>query len=174
MGCTYTNWQKLGSDTNDMKGTSEIERKSHVVSLAANRPETKNTLRITEPYAAITIELGALKKTLGMHTNDKYALKSSYDRIFRNWGLYFTMWLPEELKPKGSLAAYQWDLEMVASIAILAKATPGQGHIIKDVLKNFVEAQGTFRVPALQDVLQVIDYIYQRTGLINVMISSSN
>ncbi|KAH4006062.1 hypothetical protein HBI56_098500 [Parastagonospora nodorum] len=153
--------------------TSETERKSHIVSLGANRPETKNTLRITEPYAAITIELDALKKTLGMHTNDKYALKSSYDKIFRNWGLYFTMWLPEELKPKGSLAAYQWDLEMVASIAILAKATPGQGHILKEVLKNFVEAQGTFRVPVVQDVLQVIDYIYQRAGLINAKMTKT-
>jgi hypothetical protein len=52
------------------------------------------------------------------------------------------MWLPEELNPEKSFKKYEWDLLMVASIAILAKATPGQGHTIKDILKNIVEARG--------------------------------
>lgn len=84
------------------------------------------------------------------------------------------MWLPEGLKSKGFLVACQWDLQMVASIAILAKATPGQGDILKDILKNVVEAQGGVYVLVVQDVLQVIDYIYQRAGLINTKVSSSN
>jgi hypothetical protein len=53
----------------------------------------------------------------------------------------------------------------VASVAILAKATPGQGHIIKDILKSIVEARDTLRVPVHQDILQIIDYVYEHAGL---------
>jgi hypothetical protein len=156
-----------------MKELNEIERKSHIVSLGARKPETKNTHRITEPYPAISIDLYQLEQTIQMHVMDKYSLRASYDKIFRNWGLNFTMWLPEEMKPKESLKKYEWDLSMVASIAILSKATPGQGHIIRDILKNIMEAQGALRVPTQQVVLQTIDYVYEKAGLIATSVGSS-
>jgi hypothetical protein len=83
------------------------------------------------------------------------------------------MWLPEELKPEKSFKKYEWDLLMVASIAILAKATPGQGHTIKDILKNIVEARGGTLGTIQQDVLQTIDYVYEQAGLIATSVGSS-
>jgi hypothetical protein len=84
------------------------------------------------------------------------------------------MWLPEELNPEKSFKKYEWDLLMVASIAILAKATPGQGHTIKDIPKNIVEARGgALWVSIQQDVLQTIDYVYEQAGLIATSVGSS-
>jgi hypothetical protein len=80
------------------------------------------------------------------------------------------LWLPEEMKPKGTLINYQWDLRMLASLAILAKATPGQGHIVKDIIKDIVKDQG---IPTEQDVLHSIARIYEHAGLIASQVGSS-
>jgi hypothetical protein len=80
------------------------------------------------------------------------------------------LWLPEDMKSLGTLINYQWDLRMLASLAILAKATPGQGHIVKDIIKDVVEDQG---VLTEQVVLHSIIRIYERAGLIASQVGTS-
>jgi hypothetical protein len=78
--------------------------------------------------------------------------------------------LPEDLKPKGSLVNHQWDSRMLASLAILAKATPGQSQIVKDIIKKDVRSQD---VLTELDVLRVISHIYERAGLVASQVCSS-
>jgi hypothetical protein len=91
-----------------------------------------------------------------------------------NWGLQFTMWLPEDMKPVKSTESmgwgYKWDPRMLATVAILAKAIPGQGHFVKDILCTIVEA----RVPTEQNLLDTTTRIYERAGLIALQVCSSS
>jgi len=153
---------------------TEIEKRNHIVSIGANRPETKNILRIVETYPAIEVEIAALKKADAMQLATSYSLAASYQKISNNWGMSFMMWLPEELKPKSSFVTYQWDLRMVALIAIFAKATPGQGHITKGILKTIVDAQTNVGIPTVPDVMQAITLIYERAGLVALQVCSSS
>jgi hypothetical protein len=155
---------------NKVKELTDTEKKGHMASLGARKPETRNTLRITETHFAVTAELAALEKATAAQVGVAYSLSVSYQKITTNWGLVFSMWLPEELKPKESFSNYQWDLRMVATVAILSKATPGQGHIIKDIIKGVAGGQG---VLTEQDVLRTITHIYERAGLIALQVCSS-
>jgi hypothetical protein len=130
-------FQETSFRTNRVKELTDAEKKGHIVSIGANRPETRNTLRISEPYAAVVAELDALKKVNAAQLNATYSLSMSYN---------------------------EWELRMVASVAILAKATPGQGHILKDIIKDVVGSQGALTE---QHVVRTITRIYERAGLIS-------
>jgi hypothetical protein len=53
--------RKVRFITDKVKGFSELEKKKHILSVGANKPEIRNMLRITEPYGAFVIELDRLK-----------------------------------------------------------------------------------------------------------------
>jgi hypothetical protein len=153
-----------------MKELTEVDKKDHIISLGARKPETRNTLRIAETYPVVTAALDALKKANAQQLGTTYTSNASRDKIAMHWGVPFILWLPEEMKPKGTLLNYQWDLRMLASLGIQAKATPGQGHIIKDIIKDIVEGEG---VLTEQVVLHSITRIYERAGLIASQVGSS-
>jgi hypothetical protein len=153
-----------------VKELSEVEKRSHIISIGANKPETRNTLRITEPYAAVVIELDRLKNANAHQLTTTYALNASGDKINLYWGVPFILWLPEEMKPQGSMINYQWNPRMLASLAIIAKATLGQNQIVKDIIKKVAGGQG---VLTEHDVLRAITHIYKSAGLVNLEVRSS-
>lgn len=71
---------------------------------------------------------------------------------------------------------YTWDARMIATLAILAKATPGQGNILKDLLVDVVRARvqgdgSQMCVPTEKDILDIIKVIYERAGSIAQQVS---
>jgi hypothetical protein len=153
-----------------MKALTEVEKKNHIMSLGARMPETRNTLRIVESHSAVMGALDALKTANEQQLGTTFTAAASRDKINMHWGVPFMLWLPEDLKPKGSLVNYQWDSRMLASLAILAKATLGQSQIVKDIIKKDVRSQD---VLTEQGVLRVIAHIYERAGLVASQVCSS-
>jgi hypothetical protein len=149
--------------TDKVKELYEVEKKKHITSIGANKPEIRNTLRITEPYGAVLVELDRLKEANPQQLAVTYSLGASRDKIDQYWGLPFMLWLPEEMEPQSSMINYQWNPRMLAALAIIAKATLGQGQIITDIIKKIAGGRG---VLTEHDVLRAITHIYKRAGLI--------
>jgi hypothetical protein len=57
---------------NKVKELTDTENKGHMVSLGARKPETRNTLRITETHSAVTAELAALEKATAAQVDVAY------------------------------------------------------------------------------------------------------
>jgi hypothetical protein len=155
--------RKVDFITDKVKELSEVEKKKHIASIGANKPEIMNTLRITEPYGAVLVELDRLKEANSQQLAVTYSLGASGDKIDQYWGLPFMLWLPEEMEPQSSMIDYQWNPRMLAALAIIAKATLGQGQIITDIIKKIAGGRG---VLTEHDVLRAITHIYKKAGLI--------
>jgi len=136
------------------------------MSLAKHLPETYEFLRIAEPYPFIERDLKTLRNASAAQLATFYAPKASNQTILRNWSMQITDWLRAELVSHwANTWQTHWDPRMLATVGILARATPAQGHITQRILVEVLEASGGVRIPTEKDVGDTIKLIYKRAGL---------
>jgi hypothetical protein len=135
------------------------------VSLTARNSKTRNRLRITGFCAATKSSLEALDLSNALQHGTNYSLDNPRAKILHNWGFHFTLWLPGSLKPVARSAAYGVDQSTLAMVAILAKATPRQSHIIIEILKAHVKTKSYTGALTKEWVLELVESVYEAAGL---------
>jgi hypothetical protein len=138
---------------------TEVKRRDHIGSLARRDPKTRNCLRITEGYTDTKKRVDAAREATAMQLETNYTPRASKKKIYIHWGVHFTMFSPNNLKPPVD------DVKMLALLAILAQATPGQSRIVKKILVDLEEKDGRSRVLNEGWVLKAIELIYREAGL---------
>jgi hypothetical protein len=145
---------------------TESKRRDHIGSLARDNPETRNYLRITEPYLITKRNIDAVRNVTAMQLETNYTPDASKDKIYRNWGVHFAVFFPQSMRPPVALGQYEAEEKMLALLAILAKATPGQSRIVKEILVDLKETDGCFGEVKEIWVIKAIDPIYRNARLI--------
>jgi hypothetical protein len=147
---------------------SEPDKCFHIGTLARDFPETRNYLRITEPYLTTKGNVKAVRNAPAMHLETNYAREASKEKIYRSWGVHFALFFPESLRPPVAMGQYRADAKMLALLAILAKAMPGQNRLVKEILVDLEGADGCYGVVNETWVIKAIDRIYRNAGLVVV------
>jgi hypothetical protein len=145
---------------------TESKRWYHIGALARDFPETRNYMRITKPYLTTKRNVEAVRNATAMQLETNYAREASKEKIYRNWGVHFALFFPESLRPPVALAQYGADAKMLALLAILAKATPGQNRLVKQILVDLEGTDGCYGVVNETWVIKAIDRIYRNAGLV--------
>jgi hypothetical protein len=145
---------------------TESKRRNHIGSLARDNPETRNYLRITEPYLITKRNVDAVCNATAIQLETNYMPDASKAKIYRNWGVHFALFFPQSIQPPVALGQYEADEKMLALLAILAKATPGQSRIVKEILVDLKENDGCFGEVKEIWVIKAIDLIYRNSRLI--------
>jgi hypothetical protein len=138
---------------------TEVKRRDHIGSLARRDPKTRNCLRITEGYPDTKKRVDAAREATAMQLETNCTPRASKKKIYIYWGVHFTMFFPDSLKPPVD------DIKMLALLAILAQATPGQSRIVKKILVDSEEKDARSRVLNEDWVLKAIELIYRGAGL---------
>jgi hypothetical protein len=138
---------------------TEVKRRDHIGSLARRDPKNRNCLRITEGYLDTKKRVDAASEATAMQLETNYTPRASKKKIYIYWGVHFTMFFPNSLKPPVD------DVKMLALLAILAQATPGQSRIVKKILVGLEEKDERSRVLNEGWLLEAIELIYREAGL---------
>jgi hypothetical protein len=145
---------------------SESERWYHIGALTRDFPETCKYMRITEPYLSTKRNVEAVRNAAAMQLETNYAQEASKEKIYRNWGVHFALFFPESLRPPVAMGQYRADAKMLALLAILAKAMPGQNRLVKEILVDLEGADGCYGVVNETWVIKAMDLIYRNAGLV--------
>jgi hypothetical protein len=138
---------------------TELKRRDHIVLLVRDRPETRNHLRVTEGYPDTKKRVDAVREATAMQLETNYTPRASKKKIYIHWGVHFTMFFSGSLKPPVD------DFKMLALLAILAQATPGQNRLVKEILVDLERKEGCSRVLNEGCLLEAIELIYRGAGL---------
>jgi hypothetical protein len=145
---------------------AESKRRDHIGSLARDNPETRNYLRITEPYLVTKRNVDAVRNATAMQLETNYTPDASKEKIYHNWGVHFALFFPHSMRSPVALGQYEADEKILALLAILAKATPGQSRIVKEILVDLKGTDGCLGEVKEIWVIKAIDLIYRNAKLI--------
>ena len=158
----------------------DAQKCGHILSLVATARKfhLRNTLRITRPYTAVQKDVQDLAKVSRSYMTTEYDIATLSCRIiFTNWAVKWELVLPDSITP---VDATGFPAKVLATLAILSSCTQGQARIIRAYLVEVVQERDDsgnrrrgVREPVLQeeDVLLVINRIYQRAGSVAATIA---
>lgn len=144
---------------------SEREKCDHIMSLQELKPTSRNKLRFTRQWQAISNDLAAV----GEQDQDT---KESEAAIEQRWRTTIDHFLPDGMKPsKVKTAGKYWDEKVIGGLAIMSSAMPGQAQLAIEFLEEAVQLRvtdgvDTSPVVQLEDILNAITIIYERAGVI--------
>lgn len=144
---------------------SEREKCDHIMSLQELKPTTRNKLRFTRQWQAVSNDLTAF----GEQNHD---VKESEGLIEQRWRTTIDHILPDGMKPnKIKTAGKFWDEKVIAGLAILSSMMPGQAQLAIEVLEEAIQIRVTDGVDTsslvqLGDIVNAATIIYERAGVI--------
>ena len=158
----------------------DAQRCGHILSLVATARKfhLRNTVRITRPYAAVQKDIQDLAKTSRSYMAIEYDIATlACQTIFTNWAMKWQLVLSDSMKP---IDAIGFPAKVLATLAVLSSCTQGQARIMRAYLVEVVQERvlsearrSGMRDPVLreEDVLLVINRIYQRAGSVAATIA---
>ncbi|KAH7396510.1 hypothetical protein DE146DRAFT_39868 [Phaeosphaeria sp. MPI-PUGE-AT-0046c] len=144
---------------------SEREKCEHITSLQEVKPTTRNKLRFTRQWQAVSDDLSAV----GERSQDA---KESDALIEQRWRTTIDHFLQDSMKPtKIKTAGKFWDDKVVAGLAIMSSLMPGQAQLAIEFLEEAIQlrvSDGIDTSPLIQfeDILNAVAIIYERAGVI--------
>lgn len=145
---------------------SEREKCDHIMSLHESKPTTRNKLRFTRQWQAVSDELAVVVGEQGQDAKESDAL------IEQRWRTTVDHFLQDSMKPaKVKTAGKFWDEKVVAGLAIMSSLMPGQAQLAIEFLEEAVQlrvSDGVETSPLIQveDVVNAVIIIYERAGVI--------
>jgi hypothetical protein len=144
---------------------SEREKCDHIMSLNESKPTSRNKLRFTRKWQAVTDDLAAAEQQ-ELDSGECEAL------IEQRWYLSLDRFLPDSMRPaKLKTSGKFWDEQVVAALAVLSSLTPGQARLAAEFVEEAVQMRVTDGVETspllrLADVHNAVTLIYEHAGVI--------